>query len=163
MTLKNLIPATVVFITLTFMTSCGTSENSGKPNAATEETDENDSYKPAASKARNIGVGPVKHVELGAIDAGRVQLGKEVFEAKCTSCHKTTEERFVGPGLKGVTLRREPEWIMNQILVPDKMMAEDSTAKALLEIYLTQMTNQDVTEEQARNILEYFRSIDQSK
>jgi hypothetical protein len=60
----------------------------------------------------------------------------------------------------GVTKRREPEWIMNQIMVPDKMTAEDPIAKELLATYMTQMTNQNITEEQARNILEYFRQQD---
>jgi len=44
-----------------------------------------------------------------------VTTGKGIYEMKCQSCHKLTDERLVGPGWKGVTQRREPHWIMNMI------------------------------------------------
>jgi hypothetical protein len=59
-----------------------------------------------------------------------------------------------------VTKRRAPEWIMNMILNPDKMTKENAAAKELLATYMTQMTNQNIAEPEARKILEYFRSID---
>ncbi|MGB5394947.1 MAG: c-type cytochrome, partial [Lutimonas sp.] len=73
------------------------------------------------------------------------------------ACHKI-EKRFVGPGLKGITEKRTPEWIMNMILVPEKMVAENEEAKKLLAEYLSPMANQSLTEEEARAILEYFRT-----
>ena len=144
-----------------FFISC----SSGNETKSTESENEtatsaDDSYKPATSTTKDIGVGPVRHVDLGPIDATKAQIGKEIFESKCTSCHKWSEEKYVGPGLKGVTKRREPEWIMNQIMVPDQMTAEDPIAKELLATYMTQMTNQNITEDQARNLLEYFRQQD---
>ncbi len=96
---------------------------------------------------------------MGAIDKNLVQKGQKIFNEKCTACHKI-EERYVGPALKDITKRRTPEWIMNMILEPVKMTQEDPDAKALLEEYLTQMTNQNVSLEDARAILEYFREID---
>jgi mono/diheme cytochrome c family protein len=158
--IRFVLPLMLFSVACLLMQSCSTSENNEANGTETEASSDDDSYKPAASSARNIGVGPVKHVDIGAIDANRVQIGKDLFEAKCVSCHKLTADRLVGPGLKGVTQRREPEWIMNQILDPAKMTAEDSVAKELLATYMTQMTNQNVTEEQARNLLEYFRSND---
>ncbi|MDF9801402.1 mono/diheme cytochrome c family protein [Catalinimonas alkaloidigena] len=86
------------------------------------------------------------------------QQGQKIFESYCTACHKI-EERFIGPGLKEVTTRRSPEWIMNMILNPDGMVKEDPIAKQLLQEYLSPMANQNLTEEQARQILEYFRTL----
>jgi cytochrome c len=106
------------------------------------------------------GVGPIQELELEEeIDPALAEQGKATFEQFCTACHKF-EERYVGPALQGVTTRRAPEWIMNMILVPDKMIQEDETAYNLFAEYMTQMANQGMTEEQARAILEYFRSVD---
>ncbi len=105
------------------------------------------------------GIGPIKEVKLGPIDKALVEKGKKIFEEKCSACHKI-EEKYVGPPIKGVTKRRTPEWIMNMILNPVEMTQKDSVAKQLLAEYLTQMTYQNVSEEDTRAILEYFRSID---
>jgi cytochrome c len=106
------------------------------------------------------GVGPIQEIELHEeIDTALAEQGKATFEQFCTACHKF-EERYVGPALQGVTTRRAPEWIMNMILVPDKMIQEDDTAYNLFAEYMTQMANQGMTEEQARAILEYFRTVD---
>ena len=103
------------------------------------------------------GVGVVKSITLGDIDDAMVVKGEEVYKAKCTACHKISK-RFVGPGLKGITERRTPEWIMNMILDPERMVIENATAKALLAEYSAPMANQNVTEEEARAILEYLRT-----
>ena len=106
------------------------------------------------------GVGPVTQVEIAAaLDAGMATKGKALFEAKCSACHKM-EERYVGPALKGVTQRRKPEWIMNMVMNPVEMTQKDPTAQALLGEYLTQMTFQNVTQEETREMLEYFRQVD---
>ena len=47
---------------------------------------------------------------------------------KCSSCHKLTDEKLVGPGWKGVTERQKPEWIMNFITNPDPMIDKDPKA-----------------------------------
>ncbi len=60
----------------------------------------------------------------------------------------------------GVTEKRKPEWIMNMILNPDGMLKDDEEAKKLLAEFAAPMANQNLTEEQARAILEYFRLKD---
>lgn len=105
------------------------------------------------------GVGPVSELKVGAFDEELATKGSVIFESKCMACHKM-EERFVGPALKGVTLRRQPEWIMNMILNPEGMTANDSVAKELLEKYSVQMANQSLTKEEARAVLEFFRKND---
>jgi cytochrome c551/c552 len=88
------------------------------------------------------------------------EKGQAVFAAKCVACHKTTDQKIVGPGLKGVTERRTPEWIMNQITNPLEMEQKDPVGKALLEKHLTQMTFQNVTDDESRQILEFLRKND---
>lgn len=103
------------------------------------------------------GVGPVESIELDEIDQALVKNGENLFITKCSACHKI-DKRFVGPALKGVTQRRAPEWIMNMILDPDKMVKENPTAKQLLAEYISPMANQSLTQDEARAILEYFRT-----
>lgn len=112
-----------------------------------------------SGSSEDIGVGPVKKLTIGAIDKSLGEKGKVIFDQKCVACHKF-DSKLVGPPLKGVTQRRKPEWIMNMILNPEQMTKENTTAKQLFGQYLTQMTFQNVTEDDARAILEYFRTID---
>jgi mono/diheme cytochrome c family protein len=103
------------------------------------------------------GVGPITSVTLGEIDEALVAKGHEIFKAKCTACHKI-KKRYIGPALKGVTQRQSPEWIMNMILNPEKMIVENETAKELLKEFSAPMANQHLTEDEARAVLEYFRT-----
>ncbi len=103
------------------------------------------------------GVGVITSITLGELDETLAAKGKEVFKTKCTACHKISK-RFVGPALKGITERRTPEWIMNMILDPERMVKENETARQLLIEYSAPMANQSLTEEEARSILEYLRT-----
>jgi mono/diheme cytochrome c family protein len=108
----------------------------------------------------NKGVGPVSSVELGPVDQAMVDEGKALYDQLCIACHKPTE-KFIGPAPAGILSRRSPEWIMNMILNPDQMVKEDPIAKALLVEYNNiPMIGQGLTEEQARKILEYFRTLE---
>lgn len=108
----------------------------------------------------NKGVGPVKEITLApTIDDAMATKGQEIFNQMCTACHKT-DKKFIGPALAGVTERRTPEWIMNMILNPDVMIQKDPLAKKLLiEHNGSPMANQNLTEEEARAVLEYFRTL----
>jgi cytochrome c1 len=109
----------------------------------------------------NKGVGPITSVTLGeTIDQAMVAAGAETYKTKCTACHKVGK-KFIGPAPNGVLKRRSPEWIMNMILDPENMVKNDPDAKALLIEYNgSPMANQSLTEEEARNILEYFRTLE---
>lgn len=48
--------------------------------------------------------------------------GKEIFEKNCVICHKLTEEKLVGPGLKGVTERRDKKWLKKFIPASQDMV-----------------------------------------
>ncbi len=107
------------------------------------------------------GVGPVSSVNLGEeIDEELAKQGEELFTSKgCNACHQM-DKRLIGPALEGITQRRNPVWIMNMILNPEEMVKNDPLAKQLLAEYAAPMSNQHLTEEEARAILEYFRKVD---
>ncbi len=115
-------------------------------------------------KTTDVGIGPIKsHLTLvPRVDPGMASKGKAIFDAKCTACHKI-EERYVGPALSGVTLRRPPAWIMNMILNPTEMVQKDETAKALISEFVAPMANMNLTQDEARSVLEYFRKTDSEK
>lgn len=136
------------------ITSCGgEGKKEEKVSAPVEEQKVAVEIDPMEDK----GVGPITSITLGEIDQKMADEGKAVFMAKCSACHKISK-RVVGPALAGITERRTPEWIMNMILNPEKMVVENAAAKKLLEEYLAPMANQNLTETEARVILEYFRT-----
>jgi mono/diheme cytochrome c family protein len=110
------------------------------------------------------GIGAVKNVTLHTpLEQDRVGRGLAIFEMKCSACHKLDETRFVGPGWKGVTARRKPEWIMNMVTNVEVMLDKDPDAQKLLELCLTRMPNQNVSIGDARDILEFMRKNDGEK
>ena len=107
----------------------------------------------------NKGIGPIKSVTLGDIDQAMAAKGAELFKTNCTACHKP-DKKFIGPAPKGILERRTPEWVMNMIMDPEGMTKNDPLAHALLlEFNGSPMANQHMTEEQTRQILEYFRTL----
>ncbi len=111
--------------------------------------------------AEGKGIGEVKYVELKTpLESERVSRGKAIYDMKCAACHKLDETRIVGPGWKGVTKVRRPEWIMNMITNVDIMLERDPEAQKLLELCLTRMPNQNVSIGDARDILEFMRYND---
>lgn|SRR5690606_33202001 len=152
----------ILLLTMGLLISCGESKEKedqvklgDNSTTATEAPVSED-----ADPLQNKGIGPVTNLSLEALDADHAARGKVIFENMCTACHKW-EKKFVGPALTGITERRSPEWIMNMILNPEEMIAKDPIAKKLLiENNMAMMANQNLKEEEARAILEYFRSLD---
>ena len=89
-----------------------------------------------------------------------VKTGKATYDVKCQNCHKLTDERLVGRGWAGVTERREPHWIMNMITNVEMMLDTDPEAQKMLEQCLVRMPNQNLSKEQAREVLEFMRAND---
>jgi len=86
--------------------------------------------------------------------------GEKVYGVKCSSCHKLTDERLVGPGWKEVTKRNTADWIMNFMTNTDEMLNKDPKAQAQLEICLVRMPNQNLSDEDARSLYEFMRKND---
>ena len=162
---------TLSALAITALVSCNGGSGNGQNNNASDNaaTPAAPAETPAAPAGganvdlSNKGVGPVKTVNppLAATpDQALAEKGKELFKINCTACHKPTK-KFIGPAPKGILERRAPEWVMNMILNPEEMIANDPIAKQLLvEANGAPMANQHLTEEQARAILEYFRTIE---
>ena len=149
----------------TFLFACGGNDAANKEESKTEGSTSAETASPAdadksAADAKR-GIGKFSKVEVGAtLDAAMAEAGSKVYDVKCGSCHKLTEERLVGPGWKGVTTRRAPEWIMNFATNVDEMLAKDPEAQAQLEICLVRMPNQNLTDDDARHVLEFMRKND---
>lgn len=142
--------------TLMISTGCGNDEGdtTDSTETSTTTTESNEGTDPR-------GIGKFTNVELThPLDENMVAQGKTVYEVKCASCHKLTDERLVGPGWKGVTDRRTPEWIMNFSTNVDEMIEKDTAAQRMLEECLVRMPNQNLTDEDARAVLEFMRKND---
>lgn len=148
------------------LVSCGGGDEKKEKKGVKIGTTKKEVVKKEATKTgaeidmNNKGVGPIKNVDLPeTIDQTMVAAGAELYKIKCTACHKVGK-KFIGPAPNGVLERRSPEWIMNMILDPEGMVQNDPIAKALLIEYNgSPMANQSLTQEEARSILEYFRTL----
>ncbi|MDX5345918.1 MAG: cytochrome c [Hymenobacteraceae bacterium] len=161
-TLSNALKATSV-LAFAVVFSSGCSSGSEKENYYEEYKEENPvAETPATTPAEDDGkgVGPVKTVTLGELDNAMAEKGKALFETRCVACHKLTDEKLLGPGMAGVTNRRKPEWIMNMMLNPEEMTKKDPEAKKLLAEHKTQMVSLNLSEQEARAILEFLRLND---
>src|ERR1700681_77416 len=110
------------------------------------------------------GVGRFQNIQLThPLDEKMVAHGQAIYQSKCIACHKLSSELLVGPGWTGVTDRRTPEWIMNWITNTKVMLDKDLAAQADMVVCLIRMPNQDLTDEQARAVLEFMRKNDNKK
>jgi cytochrome c1 len=104
------------------------------------------------------GIGPATEpIALGALDRSMADTGSKVFEQKCASCHKM-DERYVGPPLGDVLTRRSPTFVLNMVLNPQTMVEKHPVSKKLLAEFLLMMPNQNLTPDEARQVLEYLRT-----
>lgn len=124
----------------------------------TTKTEPKTEKKTDSAHSMDKGIGPVKSVKLGPIDNALAAKGKALFDEKCAMCHLLKEKK-IGPPLQDVTLRQTPEFIMNLIINPPEMEQKDEIVKNLLSEYHVPMPNLSLSQEQAREILEYLRSV----
>jgi cytochrome c551/c552 len=161
----------IIICSVAFMfAACGGSNDNDHDAAATTDT-EATTADTAASETATTGENPSYDPERGEgkfhdmdlpdkIDPKMAAEGQKIAELKCQSCHKMTSERLVGPGWKGVTERHKPEWIMNFMTNTDEMIDKDPKAQAMLEICMVRMPNQNLSDQEARDILEFMRKND---
>ena len=143
-----------------FIYSCS-SNNGEKKTLANSVNESGASANDASGYDPHRGGGKFDKVEIADhLDAPMAAAGKLIVDLKCASCHKLTDEKLVGPGWKGVTQRRKPQWIMNFITNPDPMIDKDPELQAQLELCMVRMPNQNLTDEEARKVLEFMRQND---
>lgn len=145
----------------TLLFSCSSGDGDSNASGAGQESGLAHQAPAAAVEDDGRGIGPVSSIEISEdIDDALAAEGKSIYESKCSACHTLTADKVVGPGLLGVTEKRKPEWIMNMVINPEEMTKKDPTAKKLLAEHLTQMTNQNINESDARALLEFMRLND---
>lgn len=137
------------------MVSCGGGDDSG--GGVPAATGSGGAAATLTEAQLTNGIGPVTQVELGALDGALAERGHDVFSLKCAACHKMAE-RYVGPPLGEVLSRRTPVYVMNMILNPAEMVEKHPVARDLLAQFMTPMPNQQLTQDEARAVLEYLRS-----
>jgi len=152
----------IILCIAVFVAACGggSETKAGKDpyDAKSTTANGNPSYDP------NRGEGKFTKVDVGAtVDQTMAANGEKVYGVKCSSCHKLTEEKLVGPGWKGVTSRHSGPWIMNFITNTDEMLNKDPKAQAQLEICLVRMPNQNLSDDDARALYEFQRKNDGAK
>ncbi len=168
--MKIIVKSTALFL-LTLLIGCGGKADKQKEGfqverqkTATEQPTpevEVNSIKPSERiDLSSKGVGPIKSIKLDeTIDQDLVAEGEAVYNQMCLACHRVGK-KFIGPAPNEILERRSPEWVMNMILNPEGMVKEDALAKELLiEFNGSPMANQGLTEDQARAVLEYFRTL----
>jgi cytochrome c551/c552 len=162
---RQLIYTALAAATLTLVISCNSSsDNKTATTTPDNSTAKTDSSATSSSGNEKTGVGKFQHVELThPLDEKMVAAGKGVYDLKCASCHKLTDEKLVGPGWKGVTDRRAPEWIMNFVTNTDEMLEKNQQAKSLYEVCLVKMPNQNLSDADARAVVEFQRNNDGKK
>ena len=90
-----------------------------------------------------------------------VAAGEKLFKNKCAQCHKVTDQKLVGPGLKGVA-DRVPKpaeaWLIKWIKNSQSLVkAGDAYAVKIFEEYnKSVMPSQAVTDDEIKSILAYI-------
>ncbi len=151
-----------LFVAAVFVACSSGGDNNDSKSASKSKSD---NYKEKMAKKFGLtlfelenGIGPVKEkLSLPPIDPERVKKGEKLFNEKCTQCHKLNE-RYTAPALHDVTKRRSPEYILNMIMNPQEMTKRHPEAKKLLAQFANQMTFQNVTLDEAKSILDFFRN-----
>ena len=160
--MKRIIFLQIAFISGLFILGCSSDPKSAS-NESTNTSTTSPSEKTPSSSAVDDSKGSGKFTDVKLthpIDQAMLKKGQPVYDVKCGACHKLTDEKLVGPGWKGVTDRRKPEWIMNFVTNTDVMIDKDPAAQAMLEKCMVRMPNQHLSDDEARNVLEFMRNND---
>jgi mono/diheme cytochrome c family protein len=155
---NRLIALAAMSVIFTWSCNSGSNQGSGSKNAPGADSS---AVKKSTYADDTKGIGKFKDVPLThPLDQSMIASAQKIFDLKCSACHRLTSEKLVGPGWKGVTDRRKPEWIMNFVTNTDEMINKDPNAQALLEQCMVRMPNQNLTDADARAMVEFMRKND---
>lgn len=156
---------TILLLVCTALFSCGGSSDKKKEGFQYNRVKKEKASTQAAKGSvpvdlSNEGIGPIANFKFpNSIDEAMAAEGATIFKQKCTACHKPNA-KLIGPAMQGIYERRNPTWVMNILLNPTEMLKKDPIAKALLAEYNNiLMINQNLSEEEARKLAEYFRTL----
>lgn len=112
-------------------------------------------YDPVKGEGRfnNVKVSQTLNIKMA-------ENGEKVYRARCESCHDLSADKRVGPGLKNLTTRHQPEWFMNFMTNTEVMLDKDPFAREQLKKYKIRMGNQYLSDEDVRDLYEFMRKND---
>lgn len=148
----------LVFVALLLLGACGGDQQESGGGAEAGGTDESG----LTPEQLENGIGPVTNVDIDDIDDDLAESGEEIFETKCSACHKM-DSRYVGPALGDVLERRSPEFVMNMMLNPEEMLQKHPDVREMLAQFMTPMPDQQLSQDDARAVLEYLREEDDER
>ncbi|WP_266362260.1 c-type cytochrome [Tellurirhabdus rosea] len=128
----------------------------GSPVTAQDNGTANAGGAPAATGA------PSDNSTASAAGAGGdVAKGQELFTNQCQQCHAVTDEVVVGPGLKGISQRRDEAWLIKWIKNPQAVISSgDPYAVALYNKFAPTVMQSfpGLSDDDIRGIIAYVNS-----
>jgi len=86
-----------------------------------------------------------------------VAPGERIYLRKgCGACHTLGRGRHLGPDLAGVSARRTRDWLRRWMEDPERMLASDDDARALLREYGIPMAAPGLTAAEIDAVLDYL-------
>lgn len=94
----------------------------------------------------------------GAKQLPKITKGEDLFRSRCDACHSLGTEDGLGPGLQGVTQRRDKVWLARWLKMPDQMLSEkDPIAIDLFNRYKKlPMSNLRLSDADVEALIEYM-------
>ena len=151
----------VTTVTLTILSGCGAKNDAGQgePSANAPPA----TTPPASAPADTAAPATTSPYDSGPrageqpVNGGMAAKGEKLFTSKgCVVCHGFGKV-ITCPDLKGVSMRRTAMWMEQQILHPEVMVKQDPIARELRTHYSLPMTNQGLTPDEARAVIEFLK------
>lgn len=141
----------LIALSMILFTACSSGGESNKDESSAQKEEQQ-----LTEFEMTNGIGPInEEITIDEIDPELAKEGMRIFDMKCGACHKL-DSRYVGPPLGGIMNARTPAYVMNMILNPEEMLQKHPIAKSIGSEYPTRMTNQQLTREKARAVVEYL-------
>ena len=105
---------------------------------------------------KDKGIGPVKNLKLGEIDKSLLPKGRSLFNEKCIVCHRSIPRRW--SAFEICCKRPNSQFIMNLLVNTVEMQQKDAQIKQLISQYKVVMVDYKLSQDQARELLEYLRA-----
>jgi protein SCO1 len=92
----------------------------------------------------------------------KMSKGEDLYRFRCASCHDLGMKDGLGPGLKGVTKRRDVTWLKRWLKEPDRMLKdEDPIATSLYKQYnKVRMPNLRLTDADVEALIHFLEAAD---
>lgn len=86
------------------------------------------------------------------------KTGEEIFNTNCMTCHSLSDKKLTGPGLNGLSARREADWITKWIRNSQELInSGDEQAIAVFEEYnKIVMPSYDLSDEEMADLIKFI-------